>query len=86
MASNSADPSTAGELTFNFEIFLFTKFYLDDDEYQVQYADEEDDDEQTIEEEEQLGSDEENNELDDLEAVKFFVYLFKFKHVFYWFA
>lgn len=32
-------------------------------------ADDEEDDEQTIEEEEQLGSDEELNELDDLEAV-----------------
>ena len=82
MASNSADPSTAGELTWIFEIFLSTNCYLDDDEYQVQYADEEDDDERTIEEEEQLGSDDEDNELDDLEAVKFFVCLFKFKRIF----
>ncbi|CAF0891055.1 unnamed protein product [Rotaria sp. Silwood1] len=40
----------------------------DDDEYQVRHEDEEDDDERTIEEEEQLGSDDEQNELDNLQA------------------
>ena len=42
----------------------------DDDEYQVQYADDEEDDEQTIEEEERLSSNDEQNELDDLQAVR----------------
>lgn len=50
------------------------KFNLDDDEYRVQYDEEEEDDERTIEEEEQLGSDEEDNELDNLQAV----YTYKF--------
>jgi len=49
--------------------FNKNKYFLDDDEYQVQYEDEEDD-ERTIEEEEQFGSDDEQDELDDLEAVK----------------
>ncbi|CAF1194688.1 unnamed protein product [Rotaria sordida] len=40
----------------------------DDNEYQVRYEDEADDDERTIEEEEQLGSDDEQNELDNLQA------------------
>ncbi|CAF2502767.1 unnamed protein product [Rotaria sp. Silwood2] len=52
MASNSTDPSATA----------------DDDEYQARYEDEEDDDERTIEEEEQLGSDNEQNELDNLQA------------------
>lgn len=41
----------------------------DDDEYQATY-DDEDDDERTIEEEEQLNSEDEQNELEDLEAVR----------------
>ena len=40
----------------------------EDDEYQAQNEDEEDD-EQTIEEEERLNSEDEQNELDDLQAV-----------------
>ncbi|CAF1317095.1 unnamed protein product [Rotaria magnacalcarata] len=40
----------------------------DDIDYQVRYEDEEYDDERTIEEEEQLGSDDEEDELDNLQA------------------
>lgn len=72
MASNSADPSSAGELiSFSLRIVFIIVSSTDDQDYQVQYDDEEeDDDERTIEEEEQLESDEEQNELDDLEAVR----------------
>ena len=54
-------------------LWLFDRNYRtislsEDDEYQVQNEDEEDD-ERTIEEEEQLNSDDEQNELDELQAV-----------------
>jgi hypothetical protein len=82
MASNPTDPPIAGEFKKNnFRKFFFNKNSLDDDEYQVQYEDEEDD-ERTIEEEEQLGSDDEQDELNDLENVKIFVFLLSMKSFF----
>jgi len=48
---------------------LIEYYLLDDHDYQVQYEDE-DDDERTIDEEEQLNTDDEQNELAHLQAVK----------------